>query len=182
MSTSIAPASAAGVANEFLELGQNENGLPPIDQMKLQKLLFYAHAWYLALNDMPLFDEDFEAWSWGPVIRDVYYQTKDFGRAPVSKELLRLTPAMGGSLLDATFEKPRIEDPELKKFIRAVWDSHKRLTGVQLSNSTHGPGEPWTIMKDRYPSLAHSPTIPNDLIAEVFKKKLANESAKDTAA
>ena len=35
---------------------------------KLQKLLYYAQAWYLAFEDTPLFDEDFEAWVHGPTI------------------------------------------------------------------------------------------------------------------
>jgi len=182
MSISMAPTSAAGAANEFLDLGWSEKGVPPVDQMKLQKLLFYAHAWFLAIFNQPLFDEDFEAWPWGPVVRDVYYQTRDCGRSPVTKFLSRLTPKPGGTMLDAQFEEPRIQDDGLKTFIRAIWDVHKRFTGVQLSNATHAPGEPWTIMKERFPTLDHKPTIPNDLIAEVFKKKLANEPAKHTAA
>ena len=63
--------SAAAVANEFLALGEKEPRFPPIDQLKLQKLLFYAHAWHLAIKKAPLFDEDFEAWPWGPVVRDI---------------------------------------------------------------------------------------------------------------
>src|ERR1700735_720713 len=122
MSASIAPTSAAGAANEFLELGRHEKGCPPNDQMKLQKLLFYAHAWYLALFGKPLFDEGFEAWPWGPVVRDVYFQTKDFGRSEVTEPLSRLHLKPGDSCLEATFECPHIEDADLKGFIRAVWD------------------------------------------------------------
>ena len=32
-----------------------------LSNQKLQKLLFYAQAWYLAFEEKPLFDEDFEA-------------------------------------------------------------------------------------------------------------------------
>lgn len=35
--------------------------------MKLQKLCYYSQAWFLAWNELPMFDEDFEAWANGPV-------------------------------------------------------------------------------------------------------------------
>ena len=40
--------------------------------MKLQKLVFYCQAWSLAWDDVPLFDEDFEAWANGPVCPALY--------------------------------------------------------------------------------------------------------------
>jgi len=162
--------SAAAVANEFLDLAASE--ATAIDQMKLQKLLFYAHAWHLAMNDRPLFEDDFEAWPWGPVVRDIYSQTRGYGRAPITGRLSELQK-VGGNLLDWRFSTPKgVEDKELKEFVRQVWDSHKNYSGVQLSNSTHAAGEPWTIIKDRYGSLDSKPKIPNDVIATIFKRKL----------
>ncbi|MGO9794311.1 MAG: Panacea domain-containing protein [Solirubrobacteraceae bacterium] len=40
--------------------------------MKLQKLVYYAQAWHLALHDKPLFREAIEAWANGPVVRELY--------------------------------------------------------------------------------------------------------------
>jgi hypothetical protein len=28
---------------------------------------------------------------------------------------------------------------------------------IQLSNATHAPGEPWTLVKQAYPNLDHKP-------------------------
>lgn len=162
--------SAAAVANEFLNLAASE--AQAIDQMKLQKLLFYAHAWRLAIKGQPLFEDDFEAWPWGPVVRDIYSQTRSYGRAPITGRLSELQK-VGGNSLDWNFSIPKgVEAEELKDFIRQVWDSHKSYSGVQLSNSTHAAGEPWTIIKDRYGSLDSKPKIPNEIIAAIFKKKL----------
>jgi uncharacterized phage-associated protein len=36
--------------------------------MKLQKLCYYCQSWALAWDEMPLFDEDFQAWAAGPVV------------------------------------------------------------------------------------------------------------------
>ena len=55
---------------------------------KLQKLLYYAQAWYLAFEDKPLFDEDFEAWVHGPTIPALFYEYKEqFGFKPILKEV-----------------------------------------------------------------------------------------------
>lgn len=39
----------------------------PVTTMKLQKLVYYCQAWSLAWDEVPLFQEDFEAWANGPV-------------------------------------------------------------------------------------------------------------------
>jgi uncharacterized phage-associated protein len=175
----LAPAStAAAVANEFLALGRAEPNVPAIDQMKLQKLLYYAHGWRLAMFDrQPLFEDDFEAWPWGPVVRDAYIQTKDYGRQRVENPLTELVSTGSGY----EFQAPPGVAPDLQPFIRAVWEVHKGYTGIQLSNSTHAAGEPWTIIRDRYGRLDGKPKIPNDLIASVFEQKLKNAAANPTA-
>lgn len=55
----------------------------PITNLKLQKLLYYAQAWYLALHGKPLFDEDFEAWVHGPVLPSIYQKYKKFSWQPI---------------------------------------------------------------------------------------------------
>lgn len=47
-----------------------------ITTMKLQKLVYYCQAWSLAWDDVPLFDEDFEAWANGPVCRELFEKHK----------------------------------------------------------------------------------------------------------
>lgn len=45
--------------------------------MKLQKLCYYAQAWSLVWNDKPLFKEDFQAWTNGPVCSKLFEKTND---------------------------------------------------------------------------------------------------------
>jgi len=170
------PSTAAAVANEFLNLGTNEPSAPAIDQMKLQKLLFYAHAWHLAFYDKPLFEEDFEAWPWGPVVRDVYAQTRIYGNKPINSRISNLSRTGSGPGDFSFTTPPGVEDPNLKAFIKLIWDTHKNYTGIQLSNSTHANNEPWSIVKHEYGNLDSKPNIPNELIMSVFKKKLQDAS------
>ena len=50
----------------------------------LQKLCYYSQAWALAWTGKPLFDEDFEAWSNGPVCPALFHEHK--GKFMVSED------------------------------------------------------------------------------------------------
>lgn len=56
-----------------------------ITNMKLQKLLYYSQAWYLAYFDKPLFDEDFEAWVYGPALPSQYKRFKKYSSGPITE-------------------------------------------------------------------------------------------------
>jgi len=56
-----------------------------ISTWKLQKLCYYSQAWALAWSDgVPLFSEDFQAWSNGPVCKILYDTHK--GQYLISKD------------------------------------------------------------------------------------------------
>jgi len=44
---------------------------------KLHKLCYYSQAWTLAWGEPALFDEDFQAWSGGPVCPELYSENED---------------------------------------------------------------------------------------------------------
>jgi uncharacterized phage-associated protein len=158
--------SAAAVANQFLRLAK-EDGMF-IDQMKLQKLLFYAQAWMLGIMGTELYPDDIHAWEWGPVIPSVYYQTRKFGRQPITENIKALDS-------NGVWVSQYPETPDVLTHIKRVWDIHKSLTGIQLSNATHAPGEPWDIVKNSYGGdLSTKPNIPTPLIESVFREKAAS--------
>ncbi len=41
--------------------------------MKLHKLLYYCQAWSMVWTEKPIFNEKIEAWSSGPVVKDLFY-------------------------------------------------------------------------------------------------------------
>ena len=73
-----------------------------------------------------------------------------------------------------------VGNAETAAFLKSVWDTMKNYTGIQLSNSTHAPGEPWTIVNETL-GTSGKPTISNGIIKNVFKKKLEATSANPTA-
>ncbi len=73
--------SADELSNYFILFGSSVGD--PITNLKLQKILYYSQAWYLAKNKKTLFEDDFEAWVHGPVIRRIYGKYRSFGYNPI---------------------------------------------------------------------------------------------------
>jgi uncharacterized phage-associated protein len=117
------------VANEFLKL----NG-GPMNQMKLQKLVYMAHGWNLAINHEPLVSGRIEAWDGGPVMRVIWNHLRDFG--------LNTTDTLFGSGPNA----PYVADMSSGEaaIVSHVWSKYGQYTGVELSEMTHKSGTPWS--------------------------------------
>ncbi len=177
--SSLKPAisTIAAVANQFILFGRDEAWVPIVDQLKIQKLMFYAQAWSLAMRETPLFEDDFEAWPWGPVIRPVYNQTSQYGRGPITGLIYEMSENLDNNRISLNFVHPAgVHDQETKRFLQETWDVHKHLTGIQLSNSTHAEGEPWTMVRHQYhDNLSQTPKIPKELMQYVFKGKLSQQ-------
>lgn len=50
--------------------------------MKLEKLVYYCQAWSLAWDEVPLFNEEFEAWANGPVCPELFHKHKGIFMIP----------------------------------------------------------------------------------------------------
>jgi len=146
------------VANYFLELAK-ENG-QTISPMKLLKLLYFAHGWYLAIAGKPLLNEAIEAWSYGPVVPSIYHEFKHFGNDSIT------TPAKDAKLIEG---KDKVF---IRKLLQRVWDIYSPFSAVQLSRMTHQEGSPWSKTVETYKGsknyFPHNMEIEDDLIKEYF--------------
>lgn len=77
-------ATIEAVSDYFLANCDPDEGL---SNLKLQKLCAYAHAFSLALCDVPLFDAPLHAWPHGPVIPQLYHQYRAYGKMPISSDV-----------------------------------------------------------------------------------------------
>lgn len=66
-------------AGDIFDLADAFLSIQSMTHKKLQKLCYYAKAWYLALNDENLIEEDFEAWVHGAVQPKLYERYRSFG-------------------------------------------------------------------------------------------------------
>jgi uncharacterized phage-associated protein len=78
------PASANVVADFFLCFAHDHGDL--MTNLKLQKLVYYAQAWFLAIYDEPLFGDRLEAWVHGPVQPELYQRFKAHKWNPIPDE------------------------------------------------------------------------------------------------
>ena len=119
----MAETTAFRVADNILSFTA-EHG-DPVTNLKLQKLLYYAQAWYLALYDVPLFDERIEAWVHGPAVPPVYGNFKNAGWQPLAPP-----------------EKVPDVSSQVDSHIKDVLLAYGELSAYQLEILTHGE-YPW---------------------------------------
>ena len=121
------PLKAVDVAKYFLAT-RDATRDDPITPLKIQKLLYYAQGFFLAMqNGQPLFSEDIKAWKQGPVVRDVYEKYRRYRSNPIDSP----------DDLD-----PSEFPPEVREILDAVSDLYGRCSAARLSEMTHDE-PPW---------------------------------------
>ena len=115
------------VAKYFLLKGDNEEE-SGICNLKLQKLLYYAQGFYLALFEQPLFNSSIEAWRHGPVCPEIYHKYKK----------------NGGNLISAPldFKPTSVFNKEQIEFLDEVYEVFGQFSAWKLRNMTHDE-PPW---------------------------------------
>ena len=117
------------IANFFIRKSLKEK--KPVTQIKLQKLIYFAHGFYLALREKPLVHEKIEAWQYGPVIPSVYHRFKKWGNRNIRNVLVDN---------DANL----IIDEEDIEFLNLVWHKFSTLSAAQLVKISHEKDGPWS--------------------------------------
>jgi len=140
--------SCFDVARYFLALVDEDAG-DSLTNLKLQKLVYYAQGFYLALYDEPLFPERIEAWMHGPVVPDLYHALKQFGSEPVK--------------LDWEVDPDRYT-PEIMGLLDEVYSVYGQFSAVRLRNITHQE-PPWKQTPNGH-------VIQLDLMKSYFKTQI----------
>ena len=140
--------------------------------MKLQKLVYYAHAWSLVIFNKPLINEVVKAWKYGPVIDSIYHDFKCFGSQPVN---------ILGTIYDIDNERfiiPTVTkaDTHAYPLIKKVWQEYAKFSDLELSTMTHAKGSAWESTKKQHQDgNLRGFVLKNNLI----KKCLEKENAMD---
>lgn len=89
----------------------------PIDEMKLQKMMYFAQREALIQTNQPLFPEDFRGWKYGPVLKEL----RD--------------PFQNGTILVSL---PQEVDEEFLKIMDAIFEEYAEMPSFSLTRLTHG--------------------------------------------
>ncbi len=169
---------AAAIANEFFWLA--EQGAEPLTQMQVQKLVYFAHGWNLAITGEPLINERVEAWEYGPVVKSLYKDLREYGSGPIGRPLVEPDWESLNSLITPTIDDG--PDPDTNDFTKAlvqkIWDTYGRFKAFQLSEMTHVPDSPWSEARNTGMQF-----IPDDRIRKYFEslKDQSSETAEPQA-
>lgn len=127
----------------YLSYGKKRYSLTPL---KLQKLLYLAQGWSYVWDNKPAFEDDFQAWQYGPVNEKVYEAFKKYGRneIPISEGIRSII------------------DIDIKETLNAIWDEYGNRSAFDLVELTHKQ-TPW---KQAY---ARGGRITNNIIMRYFQ-------------
>jgi uncharacterized phage-associated protein len=119
--------SAQKVAKYFLSKVEEDVG-DGISNLKLQKLVYYAQAYHLAMYDKPLFAEQVEAWEHGPVIPGLYREYREYG---------------SGNIPPPDDFDPSDYDAQATELMDEVYEVFGQYSAWKLRNLTHQE-RPWS--------------------------------------
>jgi len=137
------------VADYFLSL-VNEEMDGRISNLKLQKLLYYAQGFHLAIYNKRLFDSTIQAWDHGPVVPEVYQKYKKYGAKGIPSP----------KAID--YDK---YDDTTKEFLDEIYDVFGQFSAWKLRNMTHTE-PPWKN------ASGVNGTISDKSMKEYFKTRL----------
>jgi len=123
--TSLRENKLINISEYFLNKIDPEAG-ESITPLKLQKLVYYAQAWFLAFNSS-LVQEDFQAWVHGPVIPSLYVHYREYGSANIPKVY--------------SFDACVFEQEELN-ILDMIWSVYGKYDAKYLERLTHAE-KPW---------------------------------------
>ena len=164
--------SPLAVANYFIKKSLDSGEL--LTNMKLVKLVYIAHGWYLGLTNEPLISEGAEAWKHGPVVPTVYYNFRTYGGQPITQLASNTTPSGQVSYFP-------LSEPKLSEFLDRIWDVYSHYSAVELSAMTHQESSPWyETWHKKGGSENFGVVIPNDSIEHHYKA-LAEQNTNTSA-
>ena len=150
----MAKATTDEVANWFIRFAHEVGD--PITNLRLQKLMYYAQAWHLALYDEPLFPDAFEAWVHGPVIPSLFRRFEHHQWHPIPEAVA----------------EPCLSD-EVTGHLQEVEEVYGGLLTWDLERMTHTE-DPW--LKARQ-GLAPDEPCTHEISEELMKRFYAMRAA-----
>ncbi len=149
--------SVRAATDFLLGFGVKRNN-DPITQLDLQKILYFVEGFHLALREEALFDDEFEAWTNGPVLPSLWRRFRVHGEKPIPKSMTTVRSDI--ILSTATID-----------FIEQIWNEYSIYDSGRLVGLTHDRKGPWARVRDNAGIARGEPSeevIPKEMMAEYF--------------
>ncbi len=114
-----------------------------VTPLQLHKLLYYTQVWYFVKHRHTLFNNEIQAWIYGPVIKDVWNYFRYMRRSDIiPKRILN-------SIYSAHLPS------HVQNHLNEVWNAYGHLSGADLVDLTHNE-LPW--INSRLGCLTNEPS------------------------
>lgn len=123
-----------------------------VSNLKLQKLLYYAQGHHLGDTGAPLFRDEFQAWSHGPVIPSLYRDFKAYGSASIDAD----------DEVRDDFDWDSYRD--IETHLMKIWNTYGQFDAWRLRNMTHRES-PWL---DTFDDGQRNVLIPKESMRSFF--------------
>ncbi|NTU61210.1 MAG: SocA family protein, partial [Caldiserica bacterium] len=138
----MAQTNAKEVAKYLIKIS-NSSGVE-ITNLKLQKLLYYAQAWFVTLNGGDLlFDDPIEAWVLGPAIQSIFNAYREYKSNPINIDINDGSIDLSANIIS---------------FLDQVFIAYGQFSASELVQLTHDE-EPWKKARNGLDMLAPSKNI-----------------------
>ncbi|UDF29549.1 UNVERIFIED_ORG: DUF4065 domain-containing protein [Roseateles sp. XES5] len=124
------------VANFVLDVAEIDGR--DVSNLHINKIVYFLHTDFLVAFSRPLVSAKIEAWTYGPVFRELYREFKQFGDAPIVGRARYLDPDTG--------QKRRAEwhfTREEEEFLREHARKYASMSPSALVAQSHVEGGPW---------------------------------------
>lgn len=115
-----------------------------VTQLHVQKIMFLFEAYYMnKYNVERLYDCDYLAWDFGPVVTHLYKNFKKYGKEDII--LTDEEKQLGNSISE-----------DKKETLNEIYNTFKEFKAIQLVNFTHADGSPWknAWLKEKYSKIS----------------------------
>lgn len=135
----------------FYDKEQDNEFIPPeikekISNLRLQKILFFLYGYYWKETNKEIININFEAWTYGPVVKPLYNFLKDCGSNGIAIDRFQ------------EFDSPKYD----KKIFEKILNHLSQFSTMRLVSASHDT-EPWL-------KTPNSCIIDNKLIKKWFKQ------------
>jgi len=137
-----------------------------VSNLKLQKLLYFVQAEFLAFTEekSPCFFEEIEAWGFGPVVPEVYREFKQYGSSNIPSVEKYYVVTEDWQVLEKRYDMECILVKD-REVINQIVDGFCDYSATALVTITHGQ-TPW---QDAYQEGMNN-IITKESIREYFEK------------
>lgn len=125
--------------------------------LRLQKILYFAHMYFLGIYKRPLIKEEFEAWDYGPVELQLYRHVKMYGKESIGKSAFTFVEAIPS-------DKPEY------KMLEDLFKVTEKKRNRELINISHWKQGAWYKYYD--PDVPHV-RIPNEGVEREYAAREA---------